>query len=165
MSDHRNSTTASAVSTGPNPGHPVNYTENWTKVRELGKQLSQILEEIGDREFAYIRPASNQFAVVFGGNPYDGTDPLLVAIEAYKAGCNAFTAMPGDFETTEAEMAAVAQTYGPPLDDLDSWSEPARSREAVVAALELIKSEHLVVGALGIALIDACIPYIQGEMI
>ena len=143
---------------------PANYHENWKKARELGKQLAAVLEEIGDSEFAYIRPASNQFAVIFGGSPHEGRDPLLVAIEAYHESTKAFLAIPEDFTSTEEENAAIDRTFGPALAELTNWDKGARSREGVVAALELIQSEQLAHG-LGVTLIDAIISYVKGEML
>lgn len=139
------------------------YREAWKRARALGKELSEVLQQVGDTEFAFIRPAGNQFAVCFGGFPHDGPDPLLVAIDAYKKGCSDYRELPDD--DPDAEEAAIAATYGTPMQVLTEWSRPAGSREAVVAALELLKSEHFVAGGMGIALLDACIQFAKGEMI
>lgn len=136
----------------------------WTKAKRLGKELSVVLKELGDTEFAFIRPSNNQFAVCFGGLPHDGEDPLLTAVNAFRDGCKAFAAIPGDFESDEEEEAAANRTYAAPLAVLDQWSQPALSREAVVASLELIMSENLATGYAP-ALLAACIPFIKGEMI
>lgn len=136
----------------------------WTKAKRLGKELSVILKELGDTEFAFIRPSSNQFAVCFGALPHNGEDPLLAAVNAFRDGCKAFASIPGEFESDEEEEAAANRTYAAPLAVLDSWSQPARSREAVVASLELIMSENLATGYAP-ALLAACIPFIKGEMI
>ncbi|MBX5236281.1 hypothetical protein HJC02_29075 [Rhizobium sp. NLR4a] len=82
-------------------------------------------------------------------------DPLLVAIEAYKLGCAQFCKLPDD--DPEDEEAAIAATYGPPMEVLEEWTCPARSREAIIAALDILKAEHLVLDGLGTALLDACI--------
>ncbi|MBX5008156.1 hypothetical protein [Rhizobium lentis] len=88
--------------------------------------------------------------------PVNGNvDSLLVAIDAYRLGCVEFCKLPDD--DPEDEEAAIAATYGPPMEVLEEWDRPARSREAVVAALELLKSEQLVVGDMGNALLDACL--------
>ncbi|WP_455918736.1 hypothetical protein [Ensifer canadensis] len=50
----------------PAPRPEIYYT-NWKKARQLGNELSRVLDEIGDSEFAYIRPSRFQFPVVFGG--------------------------------------------------------------------------------------------------
>lgn len=142
---------------------PDAYYANWKRARELGNELSRVLDEIGDSEFAYIRPSKFQFAVVFGGNPDDGQDPLIEAINDYRDGCAAYREPVDD--SPDSYAAAVAETYGPALEALINWTQRARSREAVVHALELIKSEHFIVDGMGTALLDACIPYIKGEMI
>ncbi|WVT72617.1 hypothetical protein QM996_14000 [Sinorhizobium chiapasense] len=51
------------------PGLPTDaYCEGWKRARQLGKELSELLEELGDCGYAYIRPAKFEFAVVFAGN-------------------------------------------------------------------------------------------------
>ncbi|MBX5020181.1 hypothetical protein [Rhizobium lentis] len=82
-------------------------------------------------------------------------DPLLVAIDAYKLGCAHFCKLSDD--DPEDEEAAIAATYGPPMEVLEEWTCPARSREAIIAALEILKDEHLVLDGLGTALLDACL--------
>lgn len=46
----------------------------WAKAKRLGKELSIVLEELGEPEFAFIRPASVQFAVCFGSLPQNLID-------------------------------------------------------------------------------------------
>ncbi|MGT2444497.1 hypothetical protein ACU4I5_18735 [Ensifer adhaerens] len=142
---------------------PEAYYRAWKKARELGKELSGLLEDLGDCEFAYIRPSRFQLAVVFGNHAHDGTDPLLAAINDYREGCAAYRELPDD--SPDSDDAAAAATYGPALETLVNWTQQARSREAVVNALELIKCERLVMDGMATALIDACIPFIKGEMI
>ncbi len=146
----------------PVPRSEADYT-GWEKARLLGKELSELLEDLGDAEFAYIRPSRFQFAVVFGNHAHDGMDPLLTAINDYREGCVAYRELPDD--SPDSDDAAIAETYGPAMETLVNWNQRARSREAVVHALELIKSERLVIDGMATALLDACIPYIKGEMI
>lgn len=51
-----------AMPKGPNP----EYCAAWEKCRDLGKQLSQALADTGDQEYAFVRPAGVDFAVLFG---------------------------------------------------------------------------------------------------
>lgn len=146
-----------AMPVGPSP----EYSEVWKRVRALAKELSAALAAAGDVEFAHVRPAATMCPVVFGNMPQE--DPLLVAIDAYKKGCADYRELPDD--DPEAEEAAIAETYGAPMQVLTEWDRPAQSREAVVAALELLKAEHFVAGRMGIALLDACIQFAKGEMI
>lgn len=146
----------------PSPRSEAYYT-GWEKARLLGKELSQLLEDLGDAEFAYIRPSRFQFPVVFGNHAHDCADPLLTAINDYREDCAAYRELPDD--SPDSDDAAVAETYGPAMETLMNWNRRARSREAVVHALELIKSERLVLDGIGTALLDACIPYVKGEMI
>ena len=139
----------------------LEYNAAWELIRALAKELSEALAAAGDVEFAHIRPAGAMCPIAFGNAPQE--DPLLVAIDAYKQGCADYRELPDD--DPAAEEAAIAATYGEPMQALTEWKQPAMSREAAAAALELLKSEHLVLGGLGIALVDACIPFVKGEMI
>lgn len=146
------------------PALPESYARNWDKARELAKQLAKVLEELETDEFVHVRSARNQFAVVFGGTPYPaGPDPLLVAIDAYKAASAIFNS--ADHEDMQQANGSASEALDPALDVLLSWSKPARSREAVVAALELINAEKLIACGFGVNLLNACIPFIKGEMI
>ncbi|OWV87341.1 hypothetical protein ATY75_03255 [Rhizobium sp. N122] len=136
------------------------YHEAWKRARGLAKELSRALAAAGDAEFAHIRPAGTMCPIAFGNAPQE--DPLLLAIDAYKKGCADYRELPDDDPV--AEEAAIEATYGAPMQVLTEWEQPARSREAVVAALELLKSEHFVAGGMGIALLDACIQFAKGEM-
>lgn len=69
-------------------------------------------------------------------------DPIIDAIKAYRAGMAAYdehpiNTIPGG-GTKEQEAAAVAATYGPPLDALENWDQPAVSRQGAIAALRLV---------------------------
>lgn len=53
------------------------HSAPWARARDLGKQLSQALADTGEDEFAYIRPAGNDFAVCFGTLPGSSVPILL----------------------------------------------------------------------------------------
>lgn len=56
-----------AMPRGPSP----EYCAAWAKCRELGKELSQALKETGDDQYAFVRPAGIDFAVLFGSRESD----------------------------------------------------------------------------------------------
>lgn len=59
-------------------------------------------------------------------------DPLLSVIRAYQAGNAAYDRHP--LAETDTERA-VEETYGPAMDILFDWDEPARTVEGALAAL------------------------------
>ena len=61
-------------------------------------------------------------------------DPLIAAIRAYEAGNAAYDRHP--LAETDTERA-VAETYGPAMDVLFDWDEPARTAEGALAALNV----------------------------
>jgi len=73
-------------------------------------------------------------------------DPIIVAIEAYHAGNQAFKGCPDNL-TEEEERALIAATYGPADDALRAWDQPAQTIEGAVAALKLAQLESHMFGA------------------
>lgn len=73
------------------------------------------------------------------------TDPLISAIGAYEAGVAAYDGRE-EFETPEAEQAAIASTYGPPSEILENWDRPAVTRAGAIAALQFAAKGHGIVG-------------------
>lgn len=136
------------------------HAEAWRKIRQLSRELSAALAEAGDCSAVHVCPTGSYFPILFA-NTHAETDPLLETINAYNAGCIAFRAYPDD--TPEAESEAAAATYVEPMEALANWRTPAGSREGVIAALELLKSDRLLVGPLGPSLVDACISFLKGE--
>lgn len=63
-----------AMPKGPSP----EYYAAWAKCRDLGKQLSQALAETGDDEYAFVRPAGVEFAVLFGSLESDTSASTFV---------------------------------------------------------------------------------------
>jgi hypothetical protein len=72
-------------------------------------------------------------------------DPLIAAIDAYRAGMAAYDGRE-EFETQEAEQAAIAATYGPAFEVLENWDQPATTRAGAVEALRLAAKGHGIVG-------------------
>lgn len=65
------------------PGLPTDtYYEGWKRARQIAKELSVLLEELGDSDYAYIRSAKYEFAVVFGGNSDLGPTEALSRLGA-----------------------------------------------------------------------------------
>jgi hypothetical protein len=82
-------------------------------------------------------------------------DPIVPAIDAYLAGCAAYCASGReDEETADA-------TYGPHLEILEHWEQPAVTREGAAAALRLALSELNHGEALACALISAALAYLD----
>jgi hypothetical protein len=87
-------------------------------------------------------------------------DPLLDAINDYRAGSAAYCALP-ETETMEEEEAAVAETYGPPFKVLDSWDRPAQTMTAAREALRLVIDEQLLNGDMAEALVTAALAFLD----
>lgn len=139
---------------------PSTHAEAWRKIRQFSRELSAALAEAGDCSAVHVCPTGSYFPILFA-NANAETDPLLETIKDYKAGCVAFQTFPD--ETPEAESEAAAATYMKPMEALANWKTPAGSREGVIAALELLKSDRLLVGPLGPSLVNACISFLKGE--
>lgn len=89
-------------------------------------------------------------------------DPLIVAIDEYRAGCLAFCRYP-EHETSQEEDRAIELTYGPPMERLDTWEQPALTHEGAVAALRLIQDEGLVTEGFGASLFAAALGYLETQ--
>lgn len=90
-------------------------------------------------------------------------DPLITAIDAYDTGMAAYDGRE-EFETPEAEQAAIAVTYGPPLQILEDWDKPAVTRAGAVAALRFAAKGHGVIGIdLQQSMIEAALGYFEQE--
>lgn len=72
------------------------------------------------------------------------SDPLVAAIERYRAGCEAFNVLPDFGFNDEEEARAVHLTYGPPMEALKEWDEPAVSKRGAISALRLAVEENSV---------------------
>jgi hypothetical protein len=93
------------------------------------------------------------------------SNSLLAAIQNYHAQCKAFRDLPSlsvDASDDEEE-AQVAATYGPALDALMNWSEPAGSNESVAAVLELLVQERHIYDAWTTNLLQCCLQFLKGS--
>lgn len=82
-------------------------------------------------------------------------DPIVSAIDAYLAGCAAYSASgQEDDETANA-------TYGPSLEILERWDRPAVTREGAAAALRLALDEMPDGYTLVSALLSAALAYLD----
>lgn len=68
------------------------------------------------------------------------SDPILDAIQAYKDGLADYNAN-APWHDDDLVDAYAEQTYGPSMRALAAWDEHARSREGLIAALELAQNE------------------------
>lgn len=68
------------------------------------------------------------------------SDPLIKAIEDYRAGLVAYNSTP-DCVTNAIEDQVIACTYGPAMAVLNTWEEPAQSLEGAVEALRTALAE------------------------
>lgn len=90
-------------------------------------------------------------------------DPLITAIDAYKAGMAAYEGKE-EFETQEAEDAAIAATYGPAFEVLENWDQPATTRAGALEALRLAAKGNGIVGIdIQENMIDAALGYFERE--
>jgi hypothetical protein len=90
-------------------------------------------------------------------------DPLITAIDAYRAGMAAYDGRE-EFETPEAEQAAIAATYGPPNQILTNWDKPAVTRAGAIAALQFAAEGHGIVGIdIQQNMIEAALAYFEQE--
>jgi len=70
-----------------------------------------------------------------------GTDPLVDAVANFRAGMDAFNHGPST-DDEEEEAARIEATYGPPLEVMKEWTQPAHTIEGVVEALRLAADEN-----------------------
>ncbi|WP_192178826.1 hypothetical protein [Mesorhizobium amorphae] len=93
----------------------------------------------------------------------EGHDPLLDAINAYRAGLADFNAYSP--EDDDAADAYADQSYGPPMTALGEWEAPATTRAGAMEALRLIAEENsLFVGSpLVEPLLAAALAYFEAQ--
>ncbi|MGO4619014.1 hypothetical protein [Ensifer sp. 2TAB8] len=86
-------------------------------------------------------------------------DPIQDAIEAYRDGLAAYNSAPGEDDET------IDRTYGPPLDVLTDWEQPAQTREGAMAALRLaLEEERQFKGLpLSLSMLKAALAYFESE--
>jgi hypothetical protein len=109
-----------------------------------------------------VLAASSHTAVATADADASTTDPLIVAIADYEAGCAAFNALPDGAITRENEEGLVMATYGGPQDRLTDWNEPARTREGAIAALKFMEEQHVFCDQVGEAMRRAVLGYLEG---
>lgn len=63
-------------------------------------------------------------------------DPLLSKIREYQRGLDEFNRLAGDLDNDECN-ALADRTYGPHLDHLSEWKEPATTFEGAMEALRI----------------------------
>lgn len=93
------------------------------------------MEDVGDSEFAYIRPLSTQFAVMFGGSPYEGPDPLLLAIVVRALEAEIVAFVPASLQEAARKAAWIAWAHDDDYCYLDDTEEGNR---VLVEALQAI---------------------------
>ena len=90
-------------------------------------------------------------------------DPLLDAIHAYRAGLADYNAnAPDDNDLADAY---VDLSYGPPLEVLDEWEEPATTRRGAIEALKLAieENETFPLSSVGGPLLAAALAYFEAQ--
>lgn len=92
-------------------------------------------------------------------------DPLLEAVEAFREGNRRFCALPEAVLEID-EDAAIAATYGPPLDLLSNWQGgPAATRAGAIAAMQTLIDEGLMLGEMGENLAVAVLGFLEKKNI
>jgi hypothetical protein len=128
--------------------------------------LPQVLADIGDIEFAYVRPAGVDFAVTCGGIPSNEPDPLQDAIKAYQTGSAAFNCIKeAEWPQHGGEDAVITKTYGAPLEVLENREQPAISRNGALEALRLAyeESSNFDANPTVRAMVSAALTYFENE--
>lgn len=71
---------------------------------------------------------------------FDAIDPVVEAVQAYRAGMDDYNAN----APVEDELANAyaAQTYEPPMRVLMAWDQPATTKEGALAAIEMALEER-----------------------
>ena len=107
------------------------------KAYRLASELAHTLTDYAEGMFkAVVYPANVQQGVYFSVlNLPTATDPLSVAISAFRDGLARMNAIPNEDITQENEERLIAETYGPPIDVLYEWDKPAITRKGAIDAL------------------------------
>ena len=90
-------------------------------------------------------------------------DPLLEAIEAFRDGNRRFCALPEDFAPYADEDEAIEATYGPPLEALNEWDDPAQSLAGVREAIRIVLKEGCLGNWMEASLLTAALAYLDQE--
>lgn len=93
---------------------------------------------------------ANETNTMHGAKPAIQMDPLIQAIQAYRAGLAAYNAAGDDLpDDDEAELHSA--TIGGPDAVLSGWKKPAVSRDAAIAAISLAEEELVQFGGSPVA--------------
>lgn len=90
-------------------------------------------------------------------------DPLFAAIAAYREGNRRFCERPSP-RGVEEEEAAIAATYGPPMQALVDWDKPAMSLQSAIDALQVTLDEQCFIDEIGEAMIKAVLAYLKNQL-
>lgn len=138
------------------------------KVNRLGWELAHALDEYADGDWkAVVYPTSVRptFAVGFCYMDLpDAKDPFEDAINAYREGMAKMDAFPDGTITAENEDQLIAETYGPPLDVLLNWKEPALlTRRGAITTLKFIADKSVFVDELRDVMLEAVLRYLERQ--
>lgn len=89
-------------------------------------------------------------------------DPLLMLIEAYRAGMREFARLP-DFASREEEDVACENTFAPHSEALKNWSGPATTTQGAVEALKFMIEEDMFNDMAGKPLARAVIAFLEAR--
>lgn len=93
----------------------------------------------------------------------EGHDPLLDAVRAFRAGLADYNVNAPDDD--DAAEAYIEISYGPPMDVLKEWKQPAKTQRAALEALRLVAEEEAGSGGSPIVppLLAAAIAYFEAQ--
>lgn len=89
-------------------------------------------------------------------------DPLLDTINGFRKALATFSAIPVDQITNANEDGLVEETYGPWMDKLDDWDQPARSVEGAIEAIKLMQDQDVFVDIVGKSMAKAVLSFLEG---
>ncbi|MGI8397774.1 hypothetical protein ACRYWZ_15485 [Agrobacterium deltaense] len=89
-------------------------------------------------------------------------DPLLDTIKGFRKALAAYSAIPVEEITQANEDGFVEKTYGPWMDMLDDWDEPARSVEGAIEAIKHMQDQDVFIDIVGKSMAKAVLGFLEG---
>ncbi|WCK24130.1 hypothetical protein [Agrobacterium pusense] len=143
---------------GVKPSDPI------SRLREITNEAAMLI--VTNPELGIDHVTINKHGIYTGlvvsGLSHGPQDPLLDTIKGFREALAAFSAIPVDEITQANEDALVEETYGPWMEKLDNWDEPARSVEGAIEAIKHMQNQEVFCDVAGKSMAKAVLAFLEG---
>jgi len=143
---------------GVKPSDPI------SRLREITNEAAMLI--VTNPELGIDHVTINKHGIYTGlvvsGLSHGPQDPLLDTIKGFREALAAFSAIPVDEITQANEDSLVEETYGPWMEKLDNWDEPARSVEGAIEAIKHMQNQEVFCDVAGKSMAKAVLAFLEG---